>query len=97
MTSTYSVNPGAPDGSYLGFWRERHLCTPATPRPDGTPHVVPVGVTHDPGARLARVATNRTSAQAAHVPAADPDGAPVAVCRADGRRRTRCAWSSRPH
>ena len=52
-----------PDPSYLSFWRERHLCTLTTPRPDGTPHVVPVGVTYDPAARLARVITNRTSAK----------------------------------
>ncbi|MEV6962875.1 TIGR03618 family F420-dependent PPOX class oxidoreductase [Streptomyces sp. NPDC051207] len=86
MTSTYSVDPGDPDASYLAFWRERHLCTLTTPRPDGTPHVVPVGVTYDPGERLARVITRGTSAKAAHVRAAGPDGAPVAVCQVDGRR-----------
>jgi PPOX class probable F420-dependent enzyme len=86
MTSTHSVDPGDPDASYLAFWRERHLCTLTTPRPDGTPHVVPVGVTYDPGARLARVITNRTSAKVAHVLAAGPGGAPVAVCQVDGRR-----------
>ncbi|MEV0780869.1 pyridoxamine 5'-phosphate oxidase family protein, partial [Streptomyces sp. NPDC050428] len=30
---------------YLAFWHERHLSTLTTLRPDGTPHVVPVGVT----------------------------------------------------
>ena len=30
------------DGQLGRFWRERHLCTLTTIRPDGTPHVVPV-------------------------------------------------------
>src|SRR3712207_4954064 len=32
---------------FRAFWTERHLCTLTTIRPDGTPHVVPVGVTLD--------------------------------------------------
>ncbi|MCX5049833.1 MULTISPECIES: pyridoxamine 5'-phosphate oxidase family protein [unclassified Streptomyces] len=84
--ATYSQDPGAPDATYLSFWRERHLCTLTTPRPDGSPHVVPVGVTYDPGARLARVITNKTSTKVANVLAAGPEGARVAVCQVDGRR-----------
>ncbi|MGW2932170.1 pyridoxamine 5'-phosphate oxidase family protein [Streptomyces sp. NPDC055722] len=84
--ATYSVDPGAPDTSYLRFWRERHLCTLTTLRPDGSPHVVPVGVTYDPEAGLARVITNKASAKVGHVAAAGPDGAQVAVCQVDGRR-----------
>ncbi|MCF3135683.1 MULTISPECIES: pyridoxamine 5'-phosphate oxidase family protein [Streptomyces] len=84
--TAYSVDPGAPDAAYLAFWRERHLCTLTTLRPDGSPHVVPVGVTYDPEARLARVITNKASAKAAHVLAAGPGGARVAVCQVDGRR-----------
>ncbi|MBT3152252.1 TIGR03618 family F420-dependent PPOX class oxidoreductase [Streptomyces sp. CHD11] len=86
MALTYSVDPGDPDDSYLSFWRERHLCTLTTLRPDGTPHLVPVGVTYDPGTLLARIITNRTSAKARHVRAAGEAGAPVAVCQVDGRR-----------
>ena len=85
MTS-YTQDPSAPDPSFLSFWRERHLCTLTTPRPDGSPHVVPVGVTYDPEARLARVITSRTSAKARHVLAAGEDGVAVAVCQVDGRR-----------
>jgi F420H(2)-dependent biliverdin reductase len=84
--ATYSRDPGAPDSAYLGFWRERHLCTLTTPRRDGGPHVVPVGVTYDPEARLARVITNKSSRKAANVLAAGPEGARVAVCQVDGRR-----------
>ncbi|WP_234542711.1 pyridoxamine 5'-phosphate oxidase family protein [Streptomyces shenzhenensis] len=84
--STYRVNPAAPDEAYLIFWQERHLCTLTTLRPDGSPHVVPVGVTYDPAAGLARVITNRTSAKVSHVLAAGPEGARVAVCQVAGRR-----------
>ncbi|MEU6259519.1 TIGR03618 family F420-dependent PPOX class oxidoreductase [Streptomyces sp. NPDC047043] len=84
--ATHSKDPGAPSAPYLGFWRERHLCTLTTPRPDGSPHVVPVGVTYDPEARLARVIASRTSRKVANVLAAGPEGARVAVCQVDGRR-----------
>ncbi|MFI9828055.1 pyridoxamine 5'-phosphate oxidase family protein [Streptomyces sp. NPDC051913] len=84
--ATYTLDPGAPDPLYLSFWRERHLCTLTTLRPDGSPHVVPVGVTYDPEARLARVITNKASAKAGHVRAAGAAGALVAVCQVAGRR-----------
>jgi PPOX class probable F420-dependent enzyme len=71
------------------FWTERHLCTLTTLRADGTPHVVPVGVTFDPETATARVITSGTSRKAAHVRAAGEAGAPVAVCQVDGRR-----WST---
>jgi PPOX class probable F420-dependent enzyme len=83
---SYSVDPNAPDESYLDFWRERHLCTLTTLRPDGRPHVVPVGVTYDPEAGLARVITNKTSVKVGNVLAAGPEGTPVAVCQVDGGR-----------
>jgi PPOX class probable F420-dependent enzyme len=86
MATTYSVDPGDPNASYLSFWREKHLCTLTTLRPDGTPHLVPVGVTYDPGARLARVIANKASAKVRHVLAAGAEGAAVAVCQVDGRR-----------
>lgn len=75
-----------PSEQYLDFWRERHLCTLTTLRPDGSPHVVPVGVTYDAEAGVARVITSGTSAKARHVSAAGPEGARVAVCQVDGRR-----------
>ncbi|MEV6835870.1 TIGR03618 family F420-dependent PPOX class oxidoreductase [Streptomyces sp. NPDC051133] len=84
--ASHSVDPAAPDEPYLAFWRERHLCTLTTLRPDGSPHVVPVGVTYDPGTRTARVITGGSSAKAGHVRAAGPEGARVAVCQVDGRR-----------
>ncbi|MGI5377002.1 pyridoxamine 5'-phosphate oxidase family protein [Streptomyces sp. CA-251387] len=84
--AAYPQDPAAPDEPYLTFWQERHLCTLTTLRPDGTPHVVPVGVTYDPEARLARVITNKSSTKVANILAAGPDGARVAVCQVDGGR-----------
>lgn len=73
----------------LAFWRERHLCTLVTMRADGTPHVVPVGVTLDADAGIARVITSAGSRKVRHVLAADGEGAAVAVCQVDGSR-----WST---
>ncbi|MFI6563778.1 pyridoxamine 5'-phosphate oxidase family protein [Streptomyces sp. NPDC050534] len=84
--ASYTQDPGAPGASYLTFWRERHLCTLTTPRPDGSPHVVPVGVTYDPEARLARVIANKSSRKVANVLATGSEGARVAVCQVAGRR-----------
>lgn len=75
-----------PGPSYLAFWRERHVCTLTTLRRDGTPHVVPVGVTYDPETGLARVIADKHSRKVAHVLAAGPDGARVAVCQVDRAR-----------
>ncbi|MFB7173276.1 pyridoxamine 5'-phosphate oxidase family protein [Streptomyces sp. NPDC056254] len=89
-----------PTPEYLAFWRERHVCTLTTPRPDGTPHVVPVGVTYDPEAGLARVISNKNSKKVRNVLAAQATqaaqtaqdggaaggGARVAVCQMEGRR-----------
>lgn len=84
--ATYPVDPGDPDAPYLAFWQERHLCTLTTLRRDGSPHVVPVGVTYEPEARLARVIADKSSTKVANVLAAGAEGARVAVCQVDGRR-----------
>ncbi len=75
-----------PDPDYLSFWRERHVCTLTTHRRDGSPHVVPVGVTYDPDAGLARVITGGHSTKVANVRAAGEAGARVAVCQVDRAR-----------
>ncbi|GAA2724010.1 MULTISPECIES: TIGR03618 family F420-dependent PPOX class oxidoreductase [Streptomyces] len=74
------------DAAYLSFWQERHVCTLTTLRPDGSPHVVPVGVTFDPDTRTARVICNKSSRKVANVQAAGPAGARVAVAQHQGRR-----------
>jgi F420H(2)-dependent biliverdin reductase len=64
----------------LEFWSVRHLCTLTTLRPDGTPHVVPVGATLDPDERCAWVITGGGSLKARHLATSGP----VAVCQVDG-------------
>ena len=81
-----ALDPRHPDPAYLAFWRERHVCTLTTLRPDGTPHVVPVGVTYDPEAGLARVIASGHSRKVAHVRAAGEGAARVAVCQMAGKR-----------
>ena len=71
------------------FWTERHLCTLVTLRPDGTPHVVPVGVTVDVDQEIARVICRDLSQKARNVTAAGDDGLRVAVSQVEGRR-----WST---
>jgi len=70
---------------FLAFWGERHLCTLTTLRPDGTPHVVPVGVTYDPETATARVITHGASRKARNL----RDGGVAVVCQVDGAR-----WST---
>ena len=67
------------------FWTERHLCTLTTLRPDGRPHVVPVGTALDPERSCAWIITNPTSRKARNL-ATNPL---VAVCQVDGAR-----WST---
>jgi F420H(2)-dependent biliverdin reductase len=74
------IDPGAPGPEVLDFLAERHLATLTTLRPDGTPHVVPVGFTYDPGERIARVITFAGSAKARH------GAGRAALCQVDGRR-----------
>ena len=77
------IDPAVPGPAVLAFLTERHLATLTTLRPDGSPHVVPVGVTYDPATRTARVITSGSSAKARHL---RYGGGRVAVCQVDGRR-----------
>src|SRR3954462_3803054 len=78
-----AIDPADPGPDVLTFLTERHLATLTTLRPDGSPHVVPVGVTYDPATGTARVITSGTSAKARHVRGGQQR---VAVCQVDGRR-----------
>jgi len=71
------------------FWTERRICLLATVAPDGTPHVVAVGVTVDFAGGMARVIARRGSQKIRNVLAAGPGGARVAVTGIDGRH-----WST---
>lgn len=79
-------DPASPDPDGMEFWTERHLCSLATVRPDGTPHLVPVGAVYDPATGLARIITSRTSAKARRILAAG--ALPAAVTQVAGRRWT---------
>ena len=74
--------PPVPDESALAFLAERHLASLTTLRPDGTPHVVPVGFSYDVTTRIARVITRRGSVKARNVAA----GSRAVLCQIDGRR-----------
>ncbi|WP_374968050.1 PPOX class F420-dependent oxidoreductase [Terrabacter sp. BE26] len=65
----------------LEFMSVRHLATLTTLRPDGSPHVVPVGFTWDAEHSVARVITSRTSRKARNAAA----GCPAVICQVDGR------------
>ncbi|MGX2996448.1 pyridoxamine 5'-phosphate oxidase family protein [Streptomyces sp. JNUCC 64] len=74
--------------AFLDFWRERHLCFLSTARPDGSHHLVPVGVTYDPEAGIARVISSAASRKVRNVREAGA-GARASVGQVDGRR-----WST---
>lgn len=75
-----------PSEAYRRFWQERHLCTVTTLRPDGTPHVVPMGVVLDEAHGAAWAITSGHSRKAGNIAAAGAEGALIAVCQVDGRR-----------
>ena len=52
-----SLDPDHLPKSTLEFLEERHLATLTTLRADGSPHVVPVGFSYDPAAKLVRIIT----------------------------------------
>ncbi|MEZ5138575.1 MAG: TIGR03618 family F420-dependent PPOX class oxidoreductase [Acidimicrobiales bacterium] len=68
----------------LAFLAERHLATLTTLRADGSPHVVPVGFSYDPDARLVRVITWAASRKARHL--VERPGSRAVVSQLDGGR-----------
>ncbi len=78
-----ALDPTSLSDEVLEFLRERHLATLSIVRPDGTPHVTPVGFTWDDEAQLARVIT-WTGSKKARLLMANPG--PVAVSQVDGGR-----------
>ena len=77
-----AIDVDAPGDAVLAFLSERHLGTLTTLRPDGTPHVVPVGFSYDADAHIVRIITARSSRKAANI-AGDPR---VAVSQLDRGR-----------
>ncbi len=83
-TRFMALDPGDLSDDVLAFLAERHLATLTTHRPDGTPHVVPVGFAYDPADRVARIITFAPSKKARNLAAAP--GARAVVCQVDGGR-----------
>jgi len=81
-----ALDPAALDDDVLAFLRERHLATLTTLRPDGSPHVVAVGFSYDPTARVARVITWGASQKAVNAGRMEQSGLRGAVCQVDGGR-----------
>lgn len=77
-----ALDPADLPEAALEFLRERHLSTLTTLRPDGTPHVVPVGFTWDGDRRVARVITSRGSRKARNV----LGGSRAVLCQVQGWR-----------
>lgn len=79
-----ALDPEALPEEVTAFLAERHLGTLTTLRPDGSPHVVAIGFTWDPDARLVRVISFAPSKKARNLAAAP--GSRAAVCQVDGGR-----------
>jgi PPOX class probable F420-dependent enzyme len=81
-----AIDLNSPEPGFIAFWQEYHLSTLTTQRPDGSLHVVPVGVTLDAKAGVARIITRSTSTKVANITGARPGTARVAVCQVSGGR-----------
>lgn len=79
-----ALDPTDLSADVLAFLRERHLATLTTPRPDGSPHVVPVGFSYDPNDGIARIISFAPSKKARNLEAA-PESRAV-VCQVDRGR-----------
>ena len=81
-----ALDPADLPAEVLAFLREPHLATLTTLRPDGSPHVVAVGFSYDPAARVARVITFAASQKARNAARMEAAGQRAAVCQVDGAR-----------
>jgi PPOX class probable F420-dependent enzyme len=76
-----ALDPTALSPAALDFLTERHLATLTTLRPDGSPHVVPVGFTWDGDQQVVRVITSGESRKARNAAL----GGRAVVCQVEGR------------
>ena len=79
-----ALDPAHLPDDVLAFLAEYRLASLTTQRPDGSPHVVPVGFSFDADAGLARIITFAPSKKARNL-VASPDSRAV-VCQVDGGR-----------
>ena len=76
-----AIDPARLSADAAAFLSARHLATLTTLRPDGSPHVVPVGFTWDDDDFVVRVIASRSSRKARNAAA----GCRAVVCQVDGR------------
>lgn len=79
-----SFSPDDLPAEVLQFLSDRHLGTLTTLRPDGSPHVVPVGFSYDADTKLVRVITFAGSKKVRNLEASP--GSRAVVCQVDGGR-----------
>lgn len=79
-----ALDPAALSDDVLAFLRDRHLATLTTLRPDGSPHVVPVGFAFDPADGVARVISFARSTKVRNLTRSP--GSRAVVCQVDGGR-----------
>lgn len=79
-----ALDPTDLSDDVLTFLRERHLATLTTHRPDGSPHVVPVGFAFNPDDRVARLISFAPSKKARNVETRP--GERAVVCQVAGGR-----------
>lgn len=77
-----ALDPAALSPGAAAFAAERVLATLTTLRPDGTPHVTPVGFTWDGAAGLVRIISFAGARKVRHLRA----GGRAVVCQVDGGR-----------
>lgn len=74
--------PGDLTDTDIGFLTDRHLGTLTTLRGDGSPHVVAIAFTFDPGAAMVRMISNEGGQKIRNIERDDR----ATVCQVDGRR-----------
>lgn len=79
-----SIEPPALTAEKSTFLTERHLATLTTVRPNGSPHVVPVGFGYDAEAGIVRIITFPGSRKVENIKSSP--GTRAAVCQVDGGR-----------
>lgn len=77
-------DPGNLSESMTSFLQDRHLASLTVLRPDGTPHVTPVGFTWDSATAIARIITWSGAKKVRLLEAAG--GGRAALCQVDGGR-----------
>lgn len=79
-----TIDPRHLSGDVSAFLADHHLATLTTLRPDGSPHVVPVGFSYDPSDGIARIISFASSRKVRNLVAAP--GSRAVVCQVDGGR-----------